>query len=335
MGRFPWPDTHSVDEPRSRPGAAPPCPTIGQTHGTRPDRGCPPALQEDRSCGSRWTASGIEFEVTGDGRPGGAAPRLSGLGSAVAPPGSRAGRRGVPRRSFPTCGATAHPTSPPRSTPTPSRSLPATCSACSTTSASNGRTSSATTGVPRSPGRSPRSSPIASTTSSPCPSAIRRRSRPPASSRTGEVVVHAPLPVRGRRRAVAVQRRLGQLARLGRASRRERGRSPSSREERVAHPGAQRGTAPTSHPRPWSAPAIELPPVQAPTMGIWSSGDMALLEHADDGLVRTRRRSWRYERHRGPGPLDAARAARRGQRPAARLPARMTVAAVDAGGEEP
>jgi pimeloyl-ACP methyl ester carboxylesterase len=48
-------------------------------------------------------------------------------------------------------------------------------------------------------------------------------------------------------------------------------------------------------------PPLELPLVQAPTMGIWSSGDMALLEHqmTDSGAFVSG--SWRYERLDGPG----------------------------------
>ena len=50
------------------------------------------------------------------------------------------------------------------------------------------------------------------------------------------------------------------------------------------------------------ADPLELPPVQAPTMGIWSSGDMALTEAqmAGSGEFVAEGR-WRYERVEGPG----------------------------------
>jgi pimeloyl-ACP methyl ester carboxylesterase len=50
------------------------------------------------------------------------------------------------------------------------------------------------------------------------------------------------------------------------------------------------------------ADPLELPPVQAPTMGVWSSGDMALTEQSMSGssaFVADGR--WRYERLDGPG----------------------------------
>jgi pimeloyl-ACP methyl ester carboxylesterase len=48
-------------------------------------------------------------------------------------------------------------------------------------------------------------------------------------------------------------------------------------------------------------PGLELPPVQAPTMGVWSSGDMALLESQMTGSSKFVTGSWRYERLDGPG----------------------------------
>jgi pimeloyl-ACP methyl ester carboxylesterase len=44
-----------------------------------------------------------------------------------------------------------------------------------------------------------------------------------------------------------------------------------------------------------------LPPVQAPTMGIWSSADMALTEMQMEGSGAFVTGSWRYERIDGPG----------------------------------
>jgi pimeloyl-ACP methyl ester carboxylesterase len=54
-------------------------------------------------------------------------------------------------------------------------------------------------------------------------------------------------------------------------------------------------------PESYIAPPLELPPVQAPTMGVWSSGDFALTEGQmtrSAGHVAGR---WRYERLEGPG----------------------------------
>jgi pimeloyl-ACP methyl ester carboxylesterase len=54
-------------------------------------------------------------------------------------------------------------------------------------------------------------------------------------------------------------------------------------------------------PEGFVAPALELPQVQAATMGVWSSGDFALTEEqmtASGGYVAG---PWRYERIEGPG----------------------------------
>ena len=53
---------------------------------------------------------------------------------------------------------------------------------------------------------------------------------------------------------------------------------------------------------------MALPPVSAPTMGVWSSGDIALLEEQMTGSARYVTGEWRYERLEGPGhwmQLDA------------------------------
>ncbi len=54
-------------------------------------------------------------------------------------------------------------------------------------------------------------------------------------------------------------------------------------------------------PESYIRPPVELPPVGAPTMGIWSSGDVALTE----GQMRRSEEHvagrWRYERLEGPG----------------------------------
>jgi pimeloyl-ACP methyl ester carboxylesterase len=54
-------------------------------------------------------------------------------------------------------------------------------------------------------------------------------------------------------------------------------------------------------PESWVGPGIELPPVQAPTMGIWSSGDFALTEAQMTGSADHVSGPWRYERVEGPG----------------------------------
>lgn len=48
-------------------------------------------------------------------------------------------------------------------------------------------------------------------------------------------------------------------------------------------------------------PPLELPPVTAPTMGIWSTGDIALLETQMTGAAEFVQGGWRYERLEGPG----------------------------------
>jgi pimeloyl-ACP methyl ester carboxylesterase len=47
--------------------------------------------------------------------------------------------------------------------------------------------------------------------------------------------------------------------------------------------------------------SLELPPVQAPTMGLWSSGDVALTEAQMTNSARNVAGPWRYERLDGPG----------------------------------
>jgi pimeloyl-ACP methyl ester carboxylesterase len=48
-------------------------------------------------------------------------------------------------------------------------------------------------------------------------------------------------------------------------------------------------------------PPIELPPVQAPAMGVWSSGDIALTEESMTGTAAYLAGPWRYERLDGVG----------------------------------
>jgi pimeloyl-ACP methyl ester carboxylesterase len=48
-------------------------------------------------------------------------------------------------------------------------------------------------------------------------------------------------------------------------------------------------------------PRLALPPVQAPTMGVWSDGDRFLTEAQMTGSQEHVQGSWRYERLNGPG----------------------------------
>ena len=61
-------------------------------------------------------------------------------------------------------------------------------------------------------------------------------------------------------------------------------------------------------PGAWAGPPPRLPPVQAPVMGIWSSGDMALSEVQMTDSAQSTAGPFRYERLDGPGhwmQLDA------------------------------
>ena len=61
-------------------------------------------------------------------------------------------------------------------------------------------------------------------------------------------------------------------------------------------------------PDSWVAPALTLPPVQAPTMGVWSTADIALTEVQMTDSAQNVTGPWRYERLDGPGhwmQLDA------------------------------
>jgi pimeloyl-ACP methyl ester carboxylesterase len=54
-------------------------------------------------------------------------------------------------------------------------------------------------------------------------------------------------------------------------------------------------------PESWVGPPLQLPPVQSPTMGIWSSGDFALTEIQMTDSAENVTGPWRYERVDGPG----------------------------------
>ena len=74
----------------------------------------------------------------------------------------------------------------------------------------------------------------------------------------------------------------------------------------------------------WAGPPLQLPPVQAPVMGVWSSGDFALSEVQMTDSAENMAGPWRYERLRRAWSLDAAGGAGQGQRPAAGLPPALT-----------
>lgn len=54
-------------------------------------------------------------------------------------------------------------------------------------------------------------------------------------------------------------------------------------------------------PASWVAPPLELPPVAAPTMGVWSTADAHLLERQMTASSRFVTGEWRYERIDGAG----------------------------------
>jgi pimeloyl-ACP methyl ester carboxylesterase len=54
-------------------------------------------------------------------------------------------------------------------------------------------------------------------------------------------------------------------------------------------------------PESYLAPPLALPPIAAPTMGVWSTGDIALTEGQMTRSAAHISGSWRYERLAGPG----------------------------------
>jgi pimeloyl-ACP methyl ester carboxylesterase len=54
-------------------------------------------------------------------------------------------------------------------------------------------------------------------------------------------------------------------------------------------------------PESWTGPPPQLPPVSAPAMGIWSTGDIALTEVQMTDSAENMAGPWRYERLDGPG----------------------------------
>lgn len=67
-------------------------------------------------------------------------------------------------------------------------------------------------------------------------------------------------------------------------------------------------------PEGWVAPPLDLPPVQAPTLGVWSTGEVAMTEEQMITSGRHVAGPWRYERLEGCGhwiPLEAPEACTR------------------------
>jgi pimeloyl-ACP methyl ester carboxylesterase len=54
-------------------------------------------------------------------------------------------------------------------------------------------------------------------------------------------------------------------------------------------------------PKVWLSPGRPLPPIRVPTMGVWSSGDVALTERQMVDSAQSVVGPWRYERLDGPG----------------------------------
>ena len=54
-------------------------------------------------------------------------------------------------------------------------------------------------------------------------------------------------------------------------------------------------------PDSWAGPPLQLPPVQPPAMGVWSTGDFALSEVQMTDSAQNMAGPWRYERLDGPG----------------------------------
>jgi hypothetical protein len=80
-------------------------------------------------------------------------------------------------------------------------------------------------------------------------------------------------------------------------------------------------------PESWVGPPPQLPPVQAPTMGIWSTGDMALSEAQMTDSAEGVAGPWRSERLDGAGHWMQLGAARQAARSALPLVSAVVVSA--------
>ena len=114
-----------------------------------------------------------------------------------------------------------------------------------------------------------------------------------------EVVVHAALPVPGCGRGVAVREPVGQLPDPLPSSGRRQG-DRRSRSDSSLTPGLNYFRA-IVNPESFLGPPPALPPVQAPTLGVWSSGDFALTEAQMTRSAEHVAGPWQYARLEGPG----------------------------------
>src|SRR5258708_2462182 len=103
------------------------------------------------------------------------------------------------------------------------------------------------------------------------------RHLPPHAAAAREVVVHAAVPVPRHRRPLADRGHLGSLTRG------------------LNWYGAN------APPESWVQPPPQLPPVQAATMGVWSTSDPGLTEIQMTDSAQNVAGPWRYERLDGPG----------------------------------
>ena len=268
---------------------------------------------------------GIEYEVTGEGPPVVLLHGFPDSGPAVAPPGARPRRGRVSTDRPRPAGLRRLGPSPRRSRPTRSRYL-----------------AGDVVGRPRPAGRRPRPCrgprlgrgaglghrvarcPTGSTTWWRCRSATRRRSCRPGSS-SG----------RSRGTCCCSSSRASPSSGCPNddwANFRSWGGHPDIdgviadlERTRIAHARGSTGTGPTCRPRLSSSPALGAAGGAGHHHG--GVGQRRLRPHrgADDRIGRA---TWRdrgaTKRIEGPGPLDAARGTRRGERVAARLPARLT-----------
>ena len=184
-------------------------------------------------------SSGVAPRRAGRGRgpAGRAGARLPRHEAAVVEAGSRARRRRLPGDHATTSAATARATSPPRSRRTRSRSSRSTSPRSSTISASSARTSSATTGVRRSCGRPRPWRRSGSTISLRCRSATRARSRTWAWPQREKSWYMLLFQFARHRRAMADDRRRGELPRVVAPPRLRRRLSPSSSANGSLTPG--------------------------------------------------------------------------------------------------
>ena len=235
----------------------------------------------------------LAVETTRGGPGGPARPRLPGLGAPCGATRSGRSPRPASASSSPTCAASAPPSARRASSTTASRCSSTTCSSCSTTSP---RTSSATTGAPGSPGCSPRCTRTASARSPRSRSGIRTPSRP--RSLESREKAWYQLLFQFEEAEELLLRDDARLLREWLADAPDADRYV----EELREPGALTARLglyrANLHPR-GELEDRPLPPVNAPTLGLWSTGDRYLTEAA---MVRSGEHvtgPWRYERIEG------------------------------------